>query len=266
MRHRRETRSTGRLLASALAVVLVGSAVLATVAAAGSGQDDVKVGLITKDVTNPFFVKMKLGATTEAKRLGAELKYAAGKPLLFGKEPAAAPNPAGTTVLWLGSDDEAFGPATTLREVDWLAVKGDSKVIDGPICKYQDMQTGKISTAPLKLVTPEVLIYERRTARVVDRRTFQALPSCPSEKRKRDDTVVAGHHLVSPHRRLLLVFASGPPTRGTPVGNGNTLRRPLVAGISKALLGLASERGHSHRAPATGNRGTRSRAFRGGSA
>jgi fructose transport system substrate-binding protein len=79
MRHRREARSTGRLLMSALAVVLVGSAVLATVAAAGSGQDKVKVGLITKDVTNPFFVKMKLGATAEAKRLGAELKYAAGK-------------------------------------------------------------------------------------------------------------------------------------------------------------------------------------------
>jgi fructose transport system substrate-binding protein len=79
MRHRREARSTGRLLMSALAVVLVGSAVLATVAAAGSGQDKVKVGLITKDVTNPFFVKMKQGATSEAKRLGAELKYAAGK-------------------------------------------------------------------------------------------------------------------------------------------------------------------------------------------
>jgi fructose transport system substrate-binding protein len=63
----------------AVAFVLLGSAVLATVAAAGSGQDKVKVGLITKDVTNPFFVKMKLGATAEAKRLGAELKYAAGK-------------------------------------------------------------------------------------------------------------------------------------------------------------------------------------------
>jgi fructose transport system substrate-binding protein len=39
----------------------------------------IKVGLITKDVTNPFFVKMKQGATAEAKRLGAKLSYAAGK-------------------------------------------------------------------------------------------------------------------------------------------------------------------------------------------
>jgi fructose transport system substrate-binding protein len=82
MRHSRErgsSRLTGRPWILAVALVLVGSAVLATVAAAGSGQDKVKVGLITKDVTNPFFVKMKQGATAEAKRLGAELKYAAGK-------------------------------------------------------------------------------------------------------------------------------------------------------------------------------------------
>jgi fructose transport system substrate-binding protein len=82
MRHSRErgsSRLTGRPLLLAVALVLVGSAILATVAAAGSGQDKVKVGLITKDVTNPFFVKMKQGATAEAKRLGAELKYAAGK-------------------------------------------------------------------------------------------------------------------------------------------------------------------------------------------
>ena len=41
--------------------------------------DTIKVGLITKDVTNPFFVKMKAGATAQAKKLGAQLIYAAGK-------------------------------------------------------------------------------------------------------------------------------------------------------------------------------------------
>jgi fructose transport system substrate-binding protein len=82
MRHSRKggsTRLTGRPLILALVLVLAGTAVLASVAAARSEQDKVKVGLITKDVTNPFFVKMKQGATAEAKRLGAELKYAAGK-------------------------------------------------------------------------------------------------------------------------------------------------------------------------------------------
>jgi fructose transport system substrate-binding protein len=70
----------GRLLL-ALVVVLVGGVVLATVAAAKTSTQtqETKVALITKDATNPFFVKMRAGATAEAKRLGAELRYAAGR-------------------------------------------------------------------------------------------------------------------------------------------------------------------------------------------
>ena len=62
-------------------VVLVGTAAVATAASAGHRQraETIKVGLITKDVTNPFFVKMRAGATAQAKKLGAELIYAAGK-------------------------------------------------------------------------------------------------------------------------------------------------------------------------------------------
>lgn len=37
------------------------------------------IGLITKDVTNPFFTKMKEGANAKAKELGAELRAFAGK-------------------------------------------------------------------------------------------------------------------------------------------------------------------------------------------
>jgi fructose transport system substrate-binding protein len=39
----------------------------------------IQVALITKDATNPFFVKMRQGATAQARKLGAQLKYAAGK-------------------------------------------------------------------------------------------------------------------------------------------------------------------------------------------
>ena len=46
---------------------------------AGSGGGDVKVGLITKTETNPFFVKMKDGATSAAEASGAELQSFAGK-------------------------------------------------------------------------------------------------------------------------------------------------------------------------------------------
>jgi fructose transport system substrate-binding protein len=72
----------GRPLLLALVFVLVASVVLAAVAGARTSKQTatkVKVGLITKDVTNPFFVKMRQGATAQAKKLGAELVYAAGK-------------------------------------------------------------------------------------------------------------------------------------------------------------------------------------------
>ncbi|HZB23989.1 MAG TPA: substrate-binding domain-containing protein, partial [Gaiellaceae bacterium] len=69
----------GRAALAALAVLVVVGATVAAGASAESTGGSTKVGLITKDVTNPFFVKMKQGATSEAKKLGAELIYAAGK-------------------------------------------------------------------------------------------------------------------------------------------------------------------------------------------
>src|SRR5215208_4493179 len=71
-----------RPLVLTLILVVAVSAVWATYAAASASRSSatkVKVGLITKDVTNPFFVKMRQGATAQAKKLGAELVYAAGK-------------------------------------------------------------------------------------------------------------------------------------------------------------------------------------------
>src|SRR6266498_3979044 len=46
---------------------------------AGGGGGEIGVGLITKTDTNPFFVKMKDGATKEASAKGAKLQTAAGK-------------------------------------------------------------------------------------------------------------------------------------------------------------------------------------------
>ncbi|MFF8606167.1 sugar ABC transporter substrate-binding protein [Streptomyces sp. NPDC015346] len=48
-------------------------------AGSGSSGGPVKVGLITKTDTNPFFVKMKEGAEAAAEKSGAELSTAAGK-------------------------------------------------------------------------------------------------------------------------------------------------------------------------------------------
>lgn len=59
---------------SALTLTACGSG-----AQGGSGGNGVKVGLITKTDTNPFFVKMKEGAEQAAKGNGVELVSAAGK-------------------------------------------------------------------------------------------------------------------------------------------------------------------------------------------
>lgn len=57
-----------RVLVAAAAAFLAGGALAA----------DVTVGLITKTESNPFFVKMKEGATQEAKKAGAKLLTGAG--------------------------------------------------------------------------------------------------------------------------------------------------------------------------------------------
>ncbi|MGB1010439.1 MAG: sugar ABC transporter substrate-binding protein [Thiolinea sp.] len=62
------------ILATAIAPFILGAASLAH-----AGSHSVSACLITKTDTNPFFVKMKEGATEKAKELGIELKAYAGK-------------------------------------------------------------------------------------------------------------------------------------------------------------------------------------------
>jgi fructose transport system substrate-binding protein len=74
------------------AFAAVGAMAIGGLAACGSGDDDggggsstsgggekVKIGLITKTESNPFFVKMKEGAKAEAAKVGAEVQSFAGK-------------------------------------------------------------------------------------------------------------------------------------------------------------------------------------------
>ncbi|MEV6293835.1 sugar ABC transporter substrate-binding protein [Streptomyces sp. NPDC051917] len=79
---------TTRLSSSVLRAAAVTGVAALTLTACGSGSGSsststgsgsVKVGLITKTDTNPFFVKMKEGAEKAAKENGAQLLTAAGK-------------------------------------------------------------------------------------------------------------------------------------------------------------------------------------------
>ena len=60
-------------LAAAIASLVLGATTI------GAAQADVSACLITKTDTNPFFVKMKEGASAKAQELGIELKTYAGK-------------------------------------------------------------------------------------------------------------------------------------------------------------------------------------------
>src|SRR5918911_79560 len=76
---KRKTAGVATLaLAAALAITACGGNNNSSSGGAGGGGN-IKVGLITKTETNPFFVKMKQGAEKEAKAKGATLMTAAGK-------------------------------------------------------------------------------------------------------------------------------------------------------------------------------------------
>lgn len=73
-------RAAAGLTVAALALSACGSGSKGSSSDAGSGSGGkVKVGLITKTDTNPFFVKMKDGAQKAAKADGVDLMTAAGK-------------------------------------------------------------------------------------------------------------------------------------------------------------------------------------------
>src|SRR5436309_13676190 len=74
------SRSAAGLLVVAVAAVLAITACgKSSSSSSGGSSGGIKVGLITKTDTNPFFVKMKEGAEKEAKAKGATLMSAAGK-------------------------------------------------------------------------------------------------------------------------------------------------------------------------------------------
>jgi fructose transport system substrate-binding protein len=82
MRRRTLGRKASRITAIGSVVALAAGLAACGDDDSGSGASsggDVSVGLITKTETNPFFVKMKEGATAKATDLGADLQSFAGK-------------------------------------------------------------------------------------------------------------------------------------------------------------------------------------------
>jgi fructose transport system substrate-binding protein len=79
--HRKSLAGLASTLVLAVGVAACGDDDDQATAGSGGGSDGggVKIGLITKTETNPFFVKMKEGAQKKADELGADLQSFAGK-------------------------------------------------------------------------------------------------------------------------------------------------------------------------------------------
>src|ERR671935_1728391 len=132
----RQKRVRRPLLVAAFAALVVSAAIVAAVASArtASPAAKIKVGLITKDVTNPFFVKMKQGATAEAKKLGAQLVYAAGKSSSDNASQIAAIENMTTAgakgILITVADGKAENPAIAkARKAGVLAIALDTPTV-----------------------------------------------------------------------------------------------------------------------------------------
>lgn len=98
--------------------VYLGATAIALSAFAGAAQAaDVGACLITKTDTNPFFVKMKEGATAKAEEMGIQLSTFAGKidgdveTQIAAVESCIAAGAKG--ILITPSDSRALAPAVT---------------------------------------------------------------------------------------------------------------------------------------------------------
>ncbi|MBI4957739.1 MAG: hypothetical protein HY908_37375 [Myxococcales bacterium] len=105
-----------------------------------------------------------------------------GRPVLFGPGDVGASAPAAHSLIWVEHGKaEIFGPAQKLRDVDWVALADKLPGRPGKSCSgYKATgEKGPGRTIQVKLVDEEVSIYERRTAKLVDKKTFGAREDCP---------------------------------------------------------------------------------------
>ncbi len=75
----RPTRTAVTLAVTLTALGAAGCSTTRSAPAAGNNDGEVKVGLVTKTETNPYFVKLRQSAQAEAKKQGASLVALAGK-------------------------------------------------------------------------------------------------------------------------------------------------------------------------------------------
>jgi hypothetical protein len=104
--------------------------------------------------------------------------------VLFPRETAADAPLARHTILFVPlsvGGASVFGPAATLREIDWVAVAEGLPARKAGTCVMPpESGSGPPTSARLQLVDEEITVLERKTSRVIDKKTFAASTQCPS--------------------------------------------------------------------------------------
>lgn len=103
----------------------------------------------------------------------------AGRPVELGGPGAPAADPS---VWWPRKRTHlVLGPARTLAEVDWIAVVRDEPAGDPQVCPGSVGGDGKKPDLKVQVVDLNVTLYDRRSARVVDRKLVKAVLECPAQ-------------------------------------------------------------------------------------
>jgi hypothetical protein len=124
-------------------------------------------------------VEIEAPALSPAYGLGRALEGVKNRGVSFGKEPDAPP-PAHSIAYLGGLTPKVFGPAKTLVEVDWVAIPENLPGRPGKTCDgYKDNKGGPPKSLVLERIDREVVLYERKTAKELGRKKFEASEECP---------------------------------------------------------------------------------------
>jgi hypothetical protein len=111
------------------------------------------------------------------------LSKAIDHPVLFSGEAASDPPLPTHSIIYTGMIADTYGPAVTLRDVDWIAVMEKLPAKKGKVCAIKPLPGARgpaITSTTLDMIDEQISIVERKTSKLVSKKTFTAKTDCPT--------------------------------------------------------------------------------------
>ena len=130
-------------------------------------------------------LKAAAPAVRVSREIAQIMEKAIDHSVLFPRETATDPPIAMHSILFVpksSGETTLFGPAATMRDVDWVAVAEALPARKGGTCTVtpEEGKPGGPRIIKLSLVDEEVVVVERKTARILSRKSFPAVTDCPT--------------------------------------------------------------------------------------